>query len=66
MDIKNQDMIILYMLLILAIIASIIATYLGFTCSSEASTKEQEAAITIINSQMMQNTNQLQQNIFLK
>ena len=65
MDIKNQDIIILYILLILAIIASVIALYLGFTCSSKASTKEQEA-ITIINSQMMRNTNQLQQTIFLK
>jgi hypothetical protein len=65
MKIKNQDMIILYILLILAIIASVIAAYLGFTCSSKASTKEQEA-ITIINSQMMRNTNQLQQTIFLK
>lgn len=58
-------MIILYILLILAIIASMIASYLGFTYSSEASTKEQEA-ITIINSQMIQNTNQLQQIIILK
>lgn len=58
-------MIILYMLLILAIIASMIALYLGFACSGEASTKEQEA-ITIINSQMMQNTNQLQHNFSFK
>lgn len=66
MDIKNQDMIILYIPLILAIIASIIATYLGFSCSHQTSTKEQEV-ITIINSQTMQNTNQLlQQTIFLK
>jgi len=65
MDIKNQDTIILYIPLILAIIAAVIAVYLGFTCSSEASTEEQEA-VTIINSQMMQNTNQLQQSIFLK
>ena len=65
MDIKNQDTVILYILLILAIIASVIALYLGFTCSSKSSTKEEEA-ITIINSQMMQNTNQLQQIIFLK
>lgn len=65
MDIKDKDMIILYILLILAIIASVIATYLGFSCSSKTSTEEQEA-ITIINSQMMRNTNQLQQTIFLK
>jgi flagellar basal body-associated protein FliL len=65
MDIKNQDMIILYILLIIAIIASIIATFLGFSCSNKTSAKEQEV-ITIINSQMMRNTNQLQQTIFLK